>query len=285
MPDWRLAAITILVVGYGLLTNPVFAEPRRLAVPAENLIAVELATVGVTPMSGTPVVVLREPASGSTVPIFIGPNEARAIVAAQRAVAMPRPMTHDLAKRLLDALGGTLEAVIVDELRDGTYFGALEVIKSDGKRVLIDSRPSDGLALAVRAGAAIFVAPDVLEANATVPFEGLGGAQEVVTALGITVMRADEAVREALGLPDQPGVLVTAARGLASLAGVEPGALILEVNDKPVATPMAFLEGVNATPRGQNARLQFQFGGEIKTVSLDVGVPVVAPDRERRDSL
>jgi bifunctional DNase/RNase len=285
MPDWRLVVITIAVAGFSLMAKPAYAEPRRLAVPAENLIAVELATVGVAPMSGTPVVVLREPASGSTVPIFIGPNEARAIVTAQRAVAMPRPMTHDLAKSLLDALGGRLEAVIVDELRDGTYFGALEVVKRDGQRVLIDSRPSDGLALAVRADANILVAPDVLEANAAVPFEGLGGAQEVVTALGITVMRADKAVREALGLPDQTGVLVTVARGLASLAGVEPGALILEVNDKPVATPMAFLEGVNATPRGQNARLRFQFGGEIKTISLDVGVPAVAPDRERRDSL
>lgn len=260
-------------------------DERRLAVPAEALIAVELASVGMVPMTGAPVVLLREPESGSIVPIFIGPNEAQAIIAAQRAIEMPRPMTHDLATTLIAALGGTLERVIVDELRDGTYYGALEVARPDDDTLLIDSRPSDALALAVRAGAAIFVAPDVLEAGADIPFEGLGGGDDVVTALGITVMQPGDDLRSALDLPEGPGVLVSAAVGLAALSGIEPGAFITRINDNAVASPLEFLDQINATPRGEKAVLEFQLGDESRTVELDVDVPAVAPRQERRDSL
>lgn len=260
-------------------------DERRLAVPAEELIAVELASVGMVPMTGAPVVLLREPDSGSVVPIFIGPNEARAIIAAQRAIDMPRPMTHDLAAHLITGLDGTLERVIVDELRDGTYYGALEISRAGGDAVLIDSRPSDGLALAVRTGAAIFVAPDVLEAGADIPFEGLGGGDDVVTALGITVMEPDPELRAALELPDGPGVLVSAAAGLAALSGIQPGAFITRVNASEIASPLDFLEQVNATPRGQKAVLEFRLGGQTRTIELDVDVPAEAPRRERRDSL
>jgi bifunctional DNase/RNase len=282
----RLLTMTSLIaLAMWLLPGLGSDGERRLAVPAEQLIPVELASVGIVPMTGAPVVLLREPERGSVVPIFIGPNEARAIIAAQRAIEMPRPMTHDLAASLIIGLDGTLERVIVDELRDGTYFGALEISRPDGKPVLIDARPSDGLALAVRMGAGIFVAPSVLEAGADIPFEGLGGDDDVVTALGITVMQPDAALREALDLPDGPGVLVSSAVGLASLAGVQPGAFITQINGSEVTTPLAFLELVNATARGQKALLEFSLGGQRKEVELDVDVPAVAPRRERRDKL
>lgn len=258
---------------------------RELAVPDDELIAVELATVGIVPMTGTPVVLLREPASGSVVPIFIGPAEARAIITAQRAMTPPRPMTHDLAAALIDQFGGTLKRVIVDELRDGTYLGALDIARERGGNVLIDSRPSDALALAVRTGAAIFVAPDVLTAGEDIPFEGLGDDEDVVTAIGITVMLPGRDLRDALDLPEGPGVLVSEARGLASLAGIQPGAFITRVNDKPVPSPIAFLELVNDTPRGQKAAVEFWRDGETRTVEIDTEVPADAPRRARRDSL
>ncbi|MEE4637154.1 MAG: bifunctional nuclease domain-containing protein [Wenzhouxiangella sp.] len=275
----------LIIFALWLAPSAAADEPRRLAVPSEALIAVELATVGMVPMSGAPVVLLREPDSGSVVPIFIGPTEARAIIAAQRAIEMPRPMTHDLGVSLIAGLGGRLERVIVDELRDGTYFGALKITRDQGEPLLIDSRPSDALALAVRTGAAIFVSPDVLAAGADIPFEGLGGSDEVVTALGISVMQADNGLREALDLPDEPGVLVSGAVGLASLAGVRPGAFITRVNDLSVSAPLAFLEQVNATARGEKAAIELWLAGERRTIELDVDVPALAPRRERRDSL
>ncbi len=278
-----LAIVTVLC----LWLTPAKGQdnPRQLAVPTEALIAVELATVGVVPIARAPVVLLREPESGSVVPIFIGPNEASAIIAAQRSIELPRPMTHDLGVNLIAGLGGRLERVIVDELRDGTYFGALEISRDQGDPILIDSRPSDGLALAVRTGAAIFVAPDVLAAGADIPFEGLGGTNEVVTALGISVMEPDAALREALSLPDEPGVLVSRSVGLAALAGIQPGAFVTRVNQQRVPEPLAFLEQVNGTRRGTKALIEFWSAGERQEVELDIGVPAVAPRRERRDSL
>jgi len=257
---------------------------RQLAVPVDELIAVELASVAIVPFTGEPVVLLREPESGSIVPIFIGPNEARAIVAAQRGFLSPRPMTHDLAADLIHQLGGTLERVIVDELRNGTYLGALDIRRDRGANLLIDSRPSDALALAVRSGAAILVAPDVLAAGEDIPFEGLG-EDDVVTALGITVMQPGRELREALQLPDGPGVLVNAVSGPAAQAGIRPGALITRVNQVAIASPLVFLEQVNETPRGQRAAIEFWLDGETTTVEVDTTVPGRTPRRDRRDVL
>lgn len=258
------------------------AIARELAVPADELIPVELATVGVVPMTGTPVVLLREPDQGAIVPIFIGPNEARAIILAQRGVEPERPLTHDLLVDLMNALGGSLERVVVDELRNGTYLGALEIrIEGRDDTVLVDSRPSDALAMAVRTGAPILVAPDVLEAGEDIPYEGLG-EDDIVTALGITVMAVTSELRQALELPDEPGVLVSASQAMAQAAGIQPGSLIVEVNGRPPVTPLAFLELVNSTERGEPARLRYWHGGEYREAELDTDVAATAPPRQQR---
>ncbi len=281
MPN-RLMPLISLVLFAMLAVSP--TQARELAIDSNDLVAVELASVGIVPMSGTPIVLLREPDSGNIVPIFIGPNEARAIVSAQRNIDPPRPMTHDLLTDVLGQLGGRLSRVIVDELRDGTYHGALEIETGEsGARVLIDTRPSDGLALAVRTGASILVAPAILEAGEDIPFEGLG--DDVVTALGITVMAADDELREALGLPDDTGVLVNASKGMASVSGLQPGALIVEVNGETVEEPMAFLELVNATEDGEKASLRFWYDGDYRTIELDTDVPVSTGSDARRESL
>lgn len=280
-----LLPIALLGLIFWLIPGQSTDPQRELAVPEDELIAVELATVGIVPFTGAPVVLLREPESGSIVPIFIGPTEASAIMAAQRGITSPRPMTHDLAASLIHKLGGTLERVIVDELRDSTYLGALDISRERGGNVLIDSRPSDALALAVRTGAAIFVSPDVLAAGEGVPFEGLGDDEDVVTALGITVMQPDRELREALELPDGPGVLVNAVRGPAAQAGIRPGALITRVNDVAIVSPLVFLEQVNETPSGEKAEIEFWIGGETLTVEVETTVPTPTPRRDRRDVL
>jgi uncharacterized protein len=257
-------------------------KARELAVPIEDMLPVELATIGVVPMTGTPVVLLREPQGGDIVPIFIGPNEARAIILAQRGIEPERPMTHDLLVSLMTAMGGELQRVVVDELRQGTYHGALEIsLPGRDDPVRIDSRPSDALAMAVRTGATILVAPSVLAAGRDIPFEGLGD-DDLVTALGISVMAASSELRQALELPDQPGVLVSAVQGLAEAAGIQPGSLIVEVNGRPPLTPLAFLELVSATESGEPARLRFWHDGEFRQIELDTDVAGSAPRAQQR---
>lgn len=249
------------------------AGARELAVTPESLIPVELATVAILSGSDAPVVLLREPTSGDVVPIFIGPPEARAILMALHGVTTPRPMTHDLLQNVIDGLSARLESVVVDDLRDGTYHGALEVrVGPEDRLVRIDARPSDALALAARSGALIRVSPKVLQAGIGMEFEGLRNDQ-VVSAIGITVVEATDELRDALGLPDTPGVLVTNATGRAAYAGIGAGALVLSVNGSVPTTPMEYLEYVRATPSGEHARVDYWHDGERREASLPTAVP------------
>lgn len=281
----RIRTLTTAVVMLGgiLAGSAGGAVARDLAVDADDLVAVELATIAVEPMTGTPVVLLREPEAGGVVPIYIGPTEARAIILAQRGIELERPMTHDLAVSIIDSLGAKLERIVVDELRDGTYLGALEFrVDEDASLIRVDTRPSDGLALAVRVGAAIAVSPAVLRAGEDIPYSGLESDEEVITALGITVMAPSEDLRSALELPDEPGVIVTATRSIAALAGVQPGAMILAVNESPVATPMEYLEAINATESGEKAQIRFWFNGETRDIELSTEVPDASREQQRR---
>ncbi len=244
----------------------------------DDLVAVELATVAVDPFSGAPVVLLREAGSGDVVPISIGREEALAIIRALESIATPRPMTHDTTVALIEAMGGQLERVMVDALEDNTYYGVLDIRMPDDPDtpIYVDSRPSDALALAVRTGASILAAPDVLQATRGREFEGLDGEQNV-TALGITVGPATDDIREQLGLPDESGLAVLRSVGPADEAGIISGAMILEVNGEVPETPLDFLELVQQTESGENAVIRFWHDGETREVELDTDVP--APGR------
>jgi uncharacterized protein len=126
--------------------------------------------------SGVPLVVLREDdAPHRLLPIFIGGPEAAAIALAVTGQASPRPLTHDLMAALVQSLDGHLNSVEVTELREGSYLASLSVHGPAGEQRL-DTRPSDAIALAVRLGAPLFVADEVLDEAGTLP----AGEGEVV---------------------------------------------------------------------------------------------------------
>ncbi len=115
--------------------------------------------------SNTPVLLLQEADGlGRTLPIFIGAPEATAIAFALQGVETPRPMTHDLIRDMLEALGASVQRVVVTELRDATFFAEL-VVSADGNEVAVSARPSDAVAVAVRTGASIFVDDGLMEAE------------------------------------------------------------------------------------------------------------------------
>jgi bifunctional DNase/RNase len=118
--------------------------------------------------ANAPVVLLRELGGERRVlPIYIGPEEARAIALALEGVSTPRPMTHDLLRDVLGAVEVTVSSITVTDLRESTFFAEIE-LQSDGKVVRVSSRPSDAVALAVRVDAPIFAAEAVL-AEAAMP--------------------------------------------------------------------------------------------------------------------
>lgn len=123
----------------------------------------DLVGVRVELPSNTPIALLRErTGSRRVLPIFIGGPEATAIAFALEEVVTPRPMTHDLVRNLLDDLGVSIESVTVTELRDRTFYAEIEMHAADGVH-RVSSRPSDAIALAVRAGTPIYAAEAVLD--------------------------------------------------------------------------------------------------------------------------
>ena len=95
-------------------------------------------------------------------PIWIGPNEADAITVKLQDISVPRPLTHDLLRMLIDILGATVEYVLISEMAEDTFFAKI-FLHSNGEKLEVDSRPSDAIALAVRTGVSIFVDEKVLD--------------------------------------------------------------------------------------------------------------------------
>jgi uncharacterized protein len=127
--------------------------------------------------SSSPIVILKVEDENRYLPIWIGQPEARSILMKLQNQEFSRPLTHDLAVNLVSELGGSMVKVTVTELRDQTFFAVISV-EIDGRTVEIDSRPSDAIALAVRAGAEIFAADDVIEEAAVVFEEAMEEAPE-----------------------------------------------------------------------------------------------------------
>lgn len=126
------------------------------------LIPCDLFQIVLTDGLETQVIVLRERNGSRTLPIFIGVNEARAIERKLKDVPLPRPLTHDLILDIIGKMGGNVSRIVVNDLRDETYFAYIE-IRQNGEIFEIDSRPSDAIAVAVRTRAPIFVEEKVIE--------------------------------------------------------------------------------------------------------------------------
>ena len=118
----------------------------------------------VDPMTNMPIVVLKDVGGTAVLPIWVGVYEANAIALEIEKVATPRPMTHDLIKNLLLGLNTSVRKVVVNDLREDTFY-ALIWLERDGETISIDSRPSDALALALRLDCPIFVEEDVLKSS------------------------------------------------------------------------------------------------------------------------
>ncbi len=275
----RAGLLSLLLITATLL----FLSTMPVAEESEELVRAELATVGLDRYSGAPVALLREPDSGKVVPIFIGVVEAQSILQGLHEINSPRPMTHDLLAATIRKLGAELLSVQVHDLRNGTYYGRLLLRQDNGETIEIDTRPSDGLALAVRLGARIEVSTRILRADLDFDFQAPEGSQDVVQAAGITVVSATGELREEMGFPDDPGVLVSNTRAGARDQGLRPGDLIIAVNEQRPNSPLAFLEAIRTTDEGEKARIRFWRDGEEQEIEISTDVP--EPDTTERERL
>lgn len=114
------------------------------------------------PSSNVPIVILRDLENQLFLPIWIGISEAQAIASRIEGIDPPRPMTHDLLRSMVETLGAKVSKVVISDLKENTFFAALHVLQGDHEFV-VDARPSDAIALALRVEAPIFVLQSVLD--------------------------------------------------------------------------------------------------------------------------
>jgi bifunctional DNase/RNase len=116
----------------------------------------------IDPVSNMPIIILKDPDGSSVLPIWVGIFEANAIAMQLEKIVSPRPMTHDLLRNVIEGLKAKVDRVVITELKDNTFFAMIHLDRN-GEHLAIDSRPSDAMALALRAQVPIFVDESVLD--------------------------------------------------------------------------------------------------------------------------
>ena len=165
----------------------------------QGMFEVTVVSLGLDKASSTPVVILKEKSGERLLPIWIGPGEASAIAMELAGIHFARPLTHDLFTAVVRGLGSSLVRVLITKVIDNTYYASL-VFRRNGEFISIDSRPSDSIALALRAEAPIFADESLLELSALeieeAEAEDLNG--EPVPDIGESFDESEEPLREYL---------------------------------------------------------------------------------------
>lgn len=133
------------------------------------MVEMKVAGIALDAVNRTPIILLKDTAERRALPIYIGQDQAKAIVNVLENQPPPRPLTHDLLVNLLEAWGMTLERVVVHSLQDSTFY-AVMVVRQGEELKELDSRPSDAIAIALRTGSPIWVMEEVI-ADASFPVD------------------------------------------------------------------------------------------------------------------
>lgn len=134
------------------------------------LIQMKVAGLTIDPLTNTPIVILKDMGEDKALPIWIGLFEASAIATELEKIGFARPMTHDLINHIIKSLDVNVTMIEINDLRDNTFYAVIHLVKN-GENVRVDSRPSDAIALALRADAPIFVDEKVIEKSRNIDFD------------------------------------------------------------------------------------------------------------------
>lgn len=133
------------------------------------LIEMKVSGLTIDPITNTPIVILKDMQNNKAIPIWIGLFEASAIATELEKIVFPRPMTHDLFNEFLKALDVAVSKIEIVDIRSNTFFANIYLYR-EGQTITIDARPSDAIAIALRAHAPIFVDENVIEKSRNVDF-------------------------------------------------------------------------------------------------------------------
>lgn len=232
-----LLCVCLLLPFQGVAASPVRMEVRRVVMD---------------PANRTPVVVLA--GEGRLLPIWIGAAEAASIALALEGKPLPRPNTHDMVRNLLQGLDAALERVTITELRDDTYFAVI-TLKAGQRRIPVDSRPSDAIAVALRTGAPIYATAQVL--SGSVPLDDAERPQGFTRRMGMHLQDLTEELGKLFATALREGVLVSHVESgsPASDLGFRRGDVIVGVGPDSVRNTRE-LEAVLRSPARHDFRIR-----------------------------
>ncbi len=235
-----------------------------------DLLEVDVEGLVVDPATNSPVVILVGKEVKKALPIFIGTGEAGAIARGMNDIETARPMTHDLIKGILDGLETRVERVVITDLRDNIFFAQI-VLSGPKEEKIIDSRPSDAIALAIRMGSPIFVSADVMERSASADLTGWVVEEGLIKNFGFRIQNVSSELLEAMGTETEDGVLVSHVEGdsPAEKGGLLRGDIILSLQGKDVSDVEQFDAVMVGVPTDQGIELLVdRLGGGRKEIHL-----------------
>ncbi|MBI3089063.1 MAG: bifunctional nuclease family protein [Candidatus Tectomicrobia bacterium] len=260
--------LTVLVVMVWLGVAPALRA-------AEN-VEMRVAGVAEDPLSNSPIVVLEDLKGDVAFPIWVGLTEAQAIMLELEGVRAPRPLTHDLVKRILESVNSRVAKITVTDLRDNTFFARV-TLERGGEMSDIDSRPSDAIALALRFKAPIYVNSALFERVSAVHLKQRTSQDLVRRRLGLAVQDLTPPLAEAFEMPGAEGVLIAGVGGSSPAArdGVKRGDVIVEVNGAKVKN-VDELDRLLRTPPAEAALMMVVLRGK-ETLRLTIHTTPAPP--------
>lgn len=247
-----------IIFGSISLANPATA----LASEGADELEVTVKGVDLNPVGESSVVVLVDLEGEVAVPILIGFSEARAIGLKINDIKTIRPMTHDLMNNIFDRVRVKLVRILINKVEESIIY-AIMYLKLDGSEIQIDSRPSDAIALAVRAGAPIFVRREVAK-SVGIQLGGSGRENRFVMGQGLTVQEMTPLLGKYFGLESAEGVLVSDVKSgsPAEKAGLVTGDVIIEINGRKIESFEGFKSILRDIGEEERITLLVQRGGD-----------------------
>ncbi len=227
--------------------------------------------VTLDPESNAPVVILETVSEKKLLPIWIDLPEARAIALEIERIVPPRPLTHDLIRNLLNALGAKLRRVTITDLRNNTYFALLS-LDLRGETLEIDSRPSDAIAVALRMKAPIYATTEVLAKAKPLLSPGSRG-ERARQKLGLQPQELTAELAALLDLSSQRGVLVAdvAPGSPAANAGLQRGDILIKANDQELQSAADLDAALETVPAP--AQIKFEVIRKDKPTTIVIDWP------------
>ena len=253
-----------------LVLAPLLLMPLQAAAAPEDAVLMEVRQVAVDPVNRTPVVVLA--GGGRLLPIWIGNAEASSIAGALQGQRPSRPNTHDLIGNLLEGLRATPERITITELRESTYYAVI-TLKAGRRRIAVDSRPSDAIAVALRTGAPIYATPQVLEQTARLNDPAPGREEGAARIMGMHMQDLTAELAKLFATELRQGVLVAHVEraGAASAHGFRRGDVIVRVDGRRIRNTRE-LEAVLAS-RPATGRHTFRIRRDGGSLTIVVDPP------------